>query len=134
MKIAIVGSRDFDRLDLVIEYVKALPKDTIVVSGGARGVDQIAAVAAHNAGLVVVVYRADWARGITAGFERNTLIVEQADMVVAFWDGKSKGTMDTIKKASAAGKSYEVRRDTGGVISRHVIDQRILDWEKARGA
>lgn len=109
MKIAIVGSRDFDRLDLVVDYIKALPVDTIVVSGGARGVDRMAAVAAHNAGLVVIEYRPDWEHdGPGAGFRRNSLIVEQADRVVAFWDGKSKGTLDTIGKAQAAGKLQHV--------------------------
>jgi hypothetical protein len=109
MKIAIVGSRDFDRFSLVVDYVNNLPKDTVVISGGARGVDRIATVAARNAGLLVIEYPADWENGGKgAGFARNTLIVEQADRVVAFWDGDSKGTLDTLKKAAAAGKLVEV--------------------------
>src|SRR5437870_4805989 len=44
MKVAIIGSRDIssDRLAEVSKFVKTLPSDTILVSGGARGVDQIA--------------------------------------------------------------------------------------------
>lgn len=118
MKVAIVGSRDFDRLDLVVEYIKALPKDTVIVSGGARGVDRMAAVAGYNAGLGVVEHRADWSKGPGAGFERNGLIVEEADRVVAFWDGTSRGTMDTVRKAKAAGKPYEIRGATGAVVGR----------------
>lgn len=116
VKIAIVGSRDFDRLDLVVEYVKSLPPDTIIVSGGARGVDRMAAVAGYNAGLGVVEHRPDWTKGPHAGFERNSLIVEEADKVVAFWDGKSRGTMDTVRKAANAGKPYEVRNHNGTVV------------------
>lgn len=115
MKIAIVGSRDFDRLNLVVDYVKSLPKDTVIVSGGARGVDRIAAVAGLNAGLVVIEYRPDWEHGgMGAGFARNTLIVEQCDRVVAFWDGKSTGTLDTINKARKAGKPVQVATTVEG--------------------
>lgn len=108
MKIGIVGSRDFPCLDLVVAYVKSLPSDTVVVSGGARGVDGAAANAARDAGLVVVEYLPDWSKGRQAGLERNTLIVEQSDRVVAFWDGKSRGTLDTIRKANRAGKPGDV--------------------------
>lgn len=114
MKIAIVGSRDFPNMQLVIDYVKGLPPGTIVVSGGARGVDRTAAVTAHEAGLVVVEYRADWTKGKGAGFERNRLIVAQADRVVAFWDGQSRGTLDTIEKARKAGKPVQVATPVAG--------------------
>lgn len=109
MKVAIVGSRDFPRLMLVVEYVHGLPPDTVVVSGGAYGVDMVAAREADKAGLVVVEYKADWeTHGKGAGMIRNTLIVEQADVVVAFWDGESRGTLDTMKKAHAASKLTRV--------------------------
>lgn len=108
MKIAIVGSRDFDRLDLVVDYVKNLPPGTVVVSGGARGVDRVAANTATSCGFPVVEYRADWTLGKGAGFARNTMIVEQADRVVAFWDGQSRGTLDTINKARQAGRPVQV--------------------------
>lgn len=112
--VAIIGSRDFDRLDLVVEYVQALPKGTVVVSGGARGVDRIATVTAHNAGLVTKVFYPDWeGLGKGAGFARNAQIIEAADRVVAFWDGKSTGTLDSIKKAMAAKKPIEVCRPDG---------------------
>lgn len=108
--VAIVGSRDFDRLELVVAYVKALPKGTMVISGGARGVDRIATVTAYNVGLPIRVWYPDWqgpaCKG--AGFARNTLIVDQADRVVAFWDGKSRGTIDTVQKALKARKHVEV--------------------------
>jgi hypothetical protein len=53
----------------------------------------------------------DWKKhGRAAGIIRNTDIVKQADKVVAFWDGKSKGTQDTIGKARKANKLLYVRR------------------------
>ncbi len=115
MKIAIVGSRAFQPLSLVVDYVNGLPDDTGVVSGAARGVDTVAAMQAFKRGLPCVEYRADWSLGKGAGFARNGLIVAQADKVVAFWDGKSNGTLDTLKKAVRAGKPAEVRYQNGDV-------------------
>ena len=52
---------------------------------------------------------ADWKRyGKRAGPLRNTEIVRQADMVIAFWDGRSRGTRNTIDKALRAGKSVRI--------------------------
>lgn len=109
MKIAIVGSRDYPNMEKVIEYVKGLDKDTVVVSGGARGVDTTAVLAAKNFGLKFEEYPADWGKyGLRAGYIRNTTIVEESDKVVAFWDGHSKGTKDTIDKAKEVGKLVAV--------------------------
>lgn len=112
-KVAIVGSRDFKHLDMVWAYVQDLPPDTTVVSGGARGVDRAAEQAAVSYGLARQIIRAIWRNdeGVynpKAGFERNTLVVEAADRIVAFWDGRSGGTLDTIKKARLAGKPVEI--------------------------
>ncbi len=43
-----------------------------------------------------------------AGPRRNQLIVARCTDVIAFWDGKSPGTLDTIRKAMKAGKSCAV--------------------------
>ena len=40
VKVGIVGSRGFSGLEIVRDYVKSLDKDTIIVSGGAKGVDE----------------------------------------------------------------------------------------------
>lgn len=109
MKVAIVGSRRFTSLGKVQKYVASLPKDTVVISGGAPGVDRIAENAARRLGLEVVVYPAQWdVYGKMAGVIRNSQIVEAADRVVAFWDMKSSGTKDTLDKARKAKKPIEV--------------------------
>lgn len=103
-KIAIVGSRDFHPQVWVRDFVDGLPKDTIVISGGARGVDQVAVARAEWRGLDVRVYKALWwMHGKAAGHMRNTEIVNEADELVAFWDGVSRGTLDSIRKARARG-------------------------------
>lgn len=111
MRVAIVGSRDYLNESAVRAYVRALPPGTVVVSGGARGVDRWAASEAKECGLEVVEYLADWDRyGRRAGMIRNSLIVSDSDKVVAFWDGVSAGTANTIKSARRLGRELEVIR------------------------
>ena len=103
--IAVVGSRDFKPLSLVVKFVASLPGGVTIISGGARGVDQAAVRQARLNHIPAQVFIADWKRHRkAAGPIRNSELVRLADEVVAFWDGKSKGTADTIRKAKAAGK------------------------------
>ena len=109
MKIAIVGSRDYKFPKKIIDYIDNLPKDTEIVSGGARGVDTIAEVHAREIGLKVKVFPAEWKKfGLSAGYKRNFLIIQEADRVVAFWDGESKGTAHSISLAKKMNKPLEV--------------------------
>lgn len=109
MKIAIVGSRDYPDLQAVVDYVKGLPSDTVIVSGGAGGVDTAAERAAKSVGMATEIFRADWKRfGKVAGFMRNHDIVRAADRVVAFHHKESRGTAHTIKITKEAGKPLEV--------------------------
>lgn len=115
LKVAIVGSRKGVAERVVREFVERLPLGTIVISGGARGVDQYAERAARNCGLEVFSIRANWKRyGRGAGFKRNIEIVQHADIVVAFWNGESKGTAHTIRAARQLGKPTRIytRGDT----------------------
>lgn len=100
MKIAIVGSRNWPVPEMIQSYIQTLPKDTVVVSGHAGGADRMAESFAREAGLQVISIPADWNKhGRKAGFLRNTEIVNTCDKLVAFWDGQSKGTKDSIRKA-----------------------------------
>lgn len=105
MKIAIVGSRNWNDFQAINHFIASLPHDTLIVSGGARGVDSIAEACAVHHGLDVLVFEADWNQyGKSAGMIRNADIVKASDIVVAFWDGVSKGTANTIERASNAKK------------------------------
>lgn len=115
-RVAIVGSRDFPALELVDVFVGTLAPDTIVISGGARGVDQRAESAARKRGLAVEVFRPDWSKGPHAGLERNALMVERADRVTAFWNGTSRGTKNSIDLARRAGKLAQLFVDKSGTI------------------
>jgi hypothetical protein len=76
------------------------------VSGGCNeGADAQAHLVAALIGAELVEYKADWdTHGRAAGPIRNTDIVNDSDMVVAYWDGKSTGTNDTVTKARKAKK------------------------------
>lgn len=102
-RVGIVGSREFAPLSLVCELVASLPSGVCVVSGAARGVDSVAASSARKCGLNVVEFAADWSRGRSAGMERNSDIIKNAHVVIAFWDGSSKGTAHSIQLAHRSG-------------------------------
>jgi len=111
MRLAIVGSRNYQPIEDVRAYVRELPPGTVVISGGAPGVDSVAVAEAVKRGLAVEVLQAQWAElGRAAGFIRNAEIVDASDAVVAFWDGKSPGTANTIRTAKKNGKLQSVFR------------------------
>lgn len=110
MIVAVIGSRSFntekDRNSLYEELDKL--KITKIVSGGAPGADSFAKMYADDRRISIEVIRPDWSLGKHAGMLRNTLIVEKAQLVVAFWDGESSGTLDSIKKAKKMKKEVLV--------------------------
>jgi hypothetical protein len=119
MRIAIIGSRGFSEPRKVTDYVASLPDAAVVVSGGARGVDTWAERAARARGLGVEIHPAEWEKyGKRAGFVRNYAIVKDADRVVAFWDGQSKGTAHSIRIAREMGKDVEIISDTDNAARR----------------
>lgn len=102
------GSRldgNFDVSMLLWESIYArlrqLPAETELIHGGANGVDQLCGKAAGLLGLAVTVYPADWERfGRSAGVRRNLQMLEQwPNLVLAWWDGKSRGTLHTVTQA-----------------------------------
>lgn len=102
--VAVVGSRGFSDYRFLCEQLSVIPIAKIV-SGGARGADSLAEKYALDNGIDVEVLKPDWARyGKAAGMIRNKLIVEQSEVVVAFWDGQSRGTKDSIDYAQKTGK------------------------------
>ncbi len=108
MVIAIVGSRTWvedGRIAQIVSLIQRKHPDALIISGGARGVDTIAIRVAKRLGLSTKVYPADWDKhGKRAGFLRNQTLVSEADVVIAFWDGESRGTAHSIELAENAGK------------------------------
>lgn len=99
MRVAVIGSRGLT----VDNLEKYLPDDTTeIISGGARGVDASAREYAQRHGLKLTEYLPEYSKyGRSAPLKRNLTIIENADLVLAFWDGLSRGTkyvIDNCKK------------------------------------
>ena len=105
MKIAIVGSRSISAVDIGAY----LSNEDEIISGGAVGIDTCAAEYAEKNGLRLTVFLPQYERyGRAAPIIRNKAIVDHADRIIAFWDGKSTGTLSVIKYAKKTGKPCEV--------------------------
>lgn len=107
MKVAIVGSRGFDDYELLIEKIDEIRNMygiSQIISGGANGADTLGEKYAREYEIPMWVIYPDWNIGRHAGMLRNTDIVANADIVVAFWDGSSAGTKDSIRKAKRMNK------------------------------
>jgi predicted Rossmann fold nucleotide-binding protein DprA/Smf involved in DNA uptake len=109
MEIGITGSRDCHDKELVYSTL-AQYNPTAIVAGGAAGADALAKQYAIDSGIGYVEilprfktdpdtpYHPRWY------LERNKEIVAACDLLLAFWDGKSKGTKNTIGAAQRQGK------------------------------
>ena len=106
VRLAVIGSRDFPSRYLVERLIYEIPKDIVLVSGGARGVDTWVEVAAKHHNRQIDIYPANWSQhGKNAGFVRNNQIIRNSDLVLAFWSDKSKGTKHSIQLAKYLGKT-----------------------------
>lgn len=118
MRVVIAGSRELTDDHLVEEAVRLSGFTiTTVISGAARGVDQLGERWAARHEVPVVRFPADWARyGRAAGLRRNQAMVEEVarapegGAVIAIWDGVSKGTRSTIEFARRCGVEVFVLR------------------------
>ena len=106
MKVAVIGSRTA-HVENLGDY---LPKETTeIVSGGARGIDTDAREYANKSGLKLTEFLPEYnLYGRAAPIKRNVLIVDYADMVLAFWDGSSRGTKFVIDECEKKGKPIKV--------------------------
>lgn len=101
MRVAVVGSRGI-KVDNLHDY---LPRDTTeIISGGARGVDCCAREYALSHGIKYTEYLPEYSIfGRSAPLKRNQKIINNADVVLAFWDGSSKGTKYVIDRCRRQG-------------------------------
>lgn len=125
-KVIIAGSRTFSDYALLEKYLDSLIEHpVIIVSGCAKGADSLGELYAKNKGYLIEKHPANWSNitvsnciikrngyGIynaLAGYNRNIEMLESikncvdGGFVVAFWDGKSKGTKDMIDIAKKNG-------------------------------
>jgi hypothetical protein len=98
MRVAVIGTRTFNDYGLLEQLLVEI-NPSVIISGGAGGADQLAAKYANENKIELVEIKPNWKSGRHAGLLRNTQIVNSAEFLLALWDGKSKGTKDSIDKA-----------------------------------
>lgn len=111
MKIIIAGSRSFSDYQLLSEKMDKLTAglNVTVISGHARGADQLGEQWAKKKGIPLEIYPAEWEKyGRSAGPIRNRQMANISDALVVFWDGASQGTKNMIDVARQNGLKVRV--------------------------
>ena len=121
MKLIIAGSRSLDGprvYNEIAEFAKCwsyglVPRGVIseIISGCARGVDQVGERYALDHSIQCKRFPADWGKHkYAAGHIRNREMAKYADSLLAIWDGASRGTENMIETMRKLGKSLHVVR------------------------
>lgn len=106
MKVGVIGSRGLT-VDNLEQY---LPEDTTeIVSGGAKGIDTCAREYALSHDIKLTEFLPEYSRyGRGAPLKRNLQIISHSDLVIAFWDGQSKGTKNVIENCKKLNVKVDV--------------------------
>lgn len=107
-KLAIIGSRnffDYTKLEYIASSICSKLGISTIVSGGAKGADLLGERFADEKKLNKLIFIPDWDKyGKSAGYRRNVDIINNSDIVLAFWDGDSKGTHHSMEIAKSQNK------------------------------
>lgn len=105
MRTIIAGSRDCNDMDKLLEALEVcgwIP--SVVISGCARGADKLGERWAELLKVPCEKYPANWdLYGKSAGYRRNEEMADNADALIALWDGESRGTKHMIDIAKRKG-------------------------------
>ncbi len=111
-KIVIAGSRGFLDFKLMVKAIDRIittrisDKEITIVSGRARGADLLGERYARLRDYLIEGHPAEWDRfGKAAGYIRNVEMGNEGDVLIAFWDMKSRGTLHMINLA----KKYKLK-------------------------
>lgn len=124
LRVIIAGSRDFNDFaklkrecsELISAKTKIVEVEAIqIICGGARGADRLGEEFAKTYSYKAKRFLANWDKyGKSAGYIRNTEMAKYASeggnvgMLIAFWDGNSRGTKHMIDLAKRYGLDAHV--------------------------
>lgn len=118
LRIIIAGGREFDDFDRLCKYCDSIISgynsdnnfNITIISGNAIGTDRMGEEYSRLRGYNLMVFPADWFKfGKRAGIIRNAQMAEYATsdgaegILIAFWNGKSRGTKNMIEVAETRG-------------------------------
>lgn len=108
MKTAVIGSRGFKDYKLLERTLSGFQISEII-SGGAIGADKLAELYAKIHSIPTRIFLPDYKTyGRSAPLIRNEQIIKESDVVIAFWDDKSTGTLHALSKAKSYDKEIHV--------------------------
>lgn len=108
--LVIAGTRTYNNFIIfnqkLLEFLSTT-KVHKIISGGARGTDTLAEIFANDNDIPFEKFLPDWERhGKFAGILRNRQMADTGDFLLAFWNGKSRGTENMIEEMRIRGKGY----------------------------
>lgn len=113
-RVIIAGGRDFsdyEYLKTTMDYLLQNKSDIVIVSGMARGADTLGVRYAQERGYPLMRFPAQWEKfGRAAGYKRNVEMADNADALVVFWDGQSRGTKNMIEIAAKRQMPVRIKR------------------------
>lgn len=115
-RVIIAGGRDFANYDLLKQHCdymlskRAEVEEIVIISGGASGADSLGEQYANERGYSLRQFPAQWEKyGRQAGPMRNREMAANADALIAYWDGKSRGTKNMIEEAQKRGLKVSIK-------------------------
>lgn len=116
-RVIIAGTRDFNDYNLLkssCDYMLSKKvesgEEIVIISGGASGADALGEQYAKERGYKILRYPAQWKKyGRQAGPMRNREMADNADALIAYWDGESRGTKNMIEEAKKRGLQVAVK-------------------------
>ena len=114
-RVIVAGSREFKDYQLLEKTLNDFLQDRKepirILCGMAHGADELGLLYAHWHNYEFEKHPAKWdIHGKRAGFIRNEEMANNADALIAIWDGKSHGTKDMIQRAKEHGLGIKVIR------------------------
>lgn len=131
MNIAIVGSRGIDDISILEQLWNQLKlgfDGHKIISGGAKGVDQMARNFAIAHKIPIIEHIPDWNKyGKKAGYLRNKQIIDECDICIAIWDGSSPGTEHDIRLCKQLKKRLYLYNSKAGKKIIHTYKYDIIE-------
>lgn len=126
-RVIIAGSRSFNDYDLLCQKCDEIfssvkqEKKIIIISGTAQGADCLGEKYAREHNIPVRRFAAQWQiYNKAAGIIRNAQMADNAEALIAFWDGQSAGTKNMIWTARNKGLDVTMVIYMTAEMKRHI--------------